>query len=110
MHTLLKHKRFWNDCKSKSKKKIADRLKPLKSTELRSVCSCARNVYNGNVQMPRYTVEKLRPYKKQLKHLGLKPFDFKAKKKIVQKGGAVFLPILATIASSLISSLLNQNG
>jgi hypothetical protein len=108
MKRIKREKDFFKRCQRSAtvKKQIANAT----TKEIQSLCEVAKNVYKGNVQLPTRTVTRLRPYKKQLFHIGLKKSPLETKRRYIHRGGALFVPILATIASSLLASLLTKNG
>lgn len=75
--------------------------------ELDTLAEIAKNVYKGHVHVKPSTVSKLKPFKSHLFKLGLKSVPRIKKRKIIQKGGSIFVPLLATIAGHVLSSLIN---
>lgn len=108
MKRLIENGMFLRTCKNKSKCNHA--IKNANAEEIRALCECAKNILIGNVSVSPHTLKKLRPYKKHLKFLSLKSNPIYKKKKVLQQGKGFFLPVLASIASTLVSSLLNKNG
>lgn len=77
------------------------------------ICECTKNLLHGNVPVTATQYRKLKPYKNVLRRLSDNGLSNKKRRQLLvkQKGG--FLPLLlgplATIASSLIGSLLSRN-
>lgn len=107
MKRLLENQLFFRKCRSS--KHCRHVIKNATPEQVRSVCECAKNVYVGNIPLSRPVIEKLRPFKKELYKLSLKTVPIYKKKLILQKGGAFFLPILASIASALIGKLIKNH-
>jgi hypothetical protein len=107
---LLKHKEFFKrNSRMRSNDRIAKCIHNATTDEIQAISDCARNLYKRSVILPKKTVNKLRPFEKQLKALSTGRVSNRSAKKVLnQKGG--FLPILAAIASSLLGSLLFKNG
>jgi lipoate synthase len=103
---LLRNKCFLHACRAKRKDKINQCLQNASKDQIDTLSECALNIYKGNIPIGKRTVERLRPYKKHLKTLGLTQLSTEKKKRILQKGG--FLPILGAIASALLTSLLTK--
>jgi len=94
-------------CCQKNPSRVKKHLEKATDDEIETLAEIAHNVYKGNVSVPHDTVQRLRPYKKQLQELGSKRTTKKGKRKVLQKGGGFFIPILASIATSLFNQLLN---
>ena len=109
---FAKHKEFFRkNSKLRCQHKIKNCVNGASNGELRALSDCAKNLYKRSVTLPTRTVNRLRPYKKQLKALSSKPLPIKKTRAIFnQKGGFAFVPILASIAASLLGSVLFKNG
>jgi len=106
MKRLIRDREFLKSCCTKHASLRRSRIRKASPQQIKTLCECARNVYKGNVPLPKRTVDKLRPYEKHLHELGFKKLKLDHKKRILQRGGAIFLPILAQIAAAIASSLL----
>jgi hypothetical protein len=104
MKRLLRDHGFLKSCCTKCAKTRKCRIRKASARQIKTLCECAFNVYKGNVELPKSTVNRLRPYRKELKDLSFRKLRLAKKKRILQKGG--FLPILAQIAAAIASSLL----
>jgi hypothetical protein len=56
--------------------------------------------------MPPKQKIKMKTYKKKIKMLALKKYSVSKKRRMLQRGGGVFIPLLASLAGSLLSSLV----
>lgn len=108
MHRLVENQDFLNKCKHRKNCKHA--IKNATSDEIKTICECVKNILVGNVPIHPTSVTRLKPYKKQLHTLALKKVPLYKKRQILQSGGGFFLPIIATLASSLISKLINNGS
>lgn len=73
-----------------------------------AICECALNVLKGNVELRDNQKRRLARFKKFIRMLAQKKVPWKRKKKhLIQKGGAVWIPLLINAA---ISALLSQLG
>lgn len=71
---------------------------------IKCICECSLNILNGNLEVTTQQKNKLKKFKKVLRNLSASRGSVKRKKKIIQKGGAAFLPLLlAPIIGELIS-------
>lgn len=109
---MLPHKHFYECLKKAARKKqIKDVLKNAKQKEIKSLCECTLNITNGNIPISRSRFKALEPYKKKIHNLVFKKTALKKKQKYLVQHGKGFLPIIASIAASLISQLVqNQHG
>lgn len=74
---------------------------------IKCICECSLNILNGNVKLSDKQKKQLRKHKKVLRNLSSRKGGVKQKKKIVQRGGAAFLPaLLAPILGGLISKFI----
>lgn len=89
----------------------AQRKKVIQNAEkdlIKCICECALNILNGNVEVTNQQKNKLKKFKKVLRKLSSSQGGVKSRKKIIQKGGAAFLPLLlAPIIGELISHLFS---
>ena len=103
---IIKSKRFFRNCCHP--RKCVEYLDNATTQEMDSLSEVAKNVLNGNVPMNKRTVDRLRPKKALLVKLASKGISRRKKKQLLQTGsGLPLLPILASIASGLVSSWLN---
>jgi len=49
---------------------------------------------------------KLKKHKRKIKMLALKKHTVSSKRRMLQRGGGAFIPLLATLAGSILSSLV----
>ena len=104
MKRLIRDREFLKSCCTKITGARRARIRNASAKQIKTLCECARNIYKGNVKLPKGTVRRLRPYQKHLYELGFKKLRLENKKRILQRGG--FLQILAPIVSAIASSLL----
>ena len=103
---LIKHKRFFRNCCNP--RKCVEFLDNASTQEMDSLSEIAKNVLNGNVPLHKQAVDRLRPKKALLQKLASKAISRKKKKQLLQTGsGLPLIPILASIASGVLSSYLN---
>ena len=79
-----------------------------KSNEIKSLAEIAKNLLAGNIPMTTSQRNRLRPYKKSIKFLALKKNAISRKRRALQRGGAFFIPLLTSLASGLLGSLLKN--
>lgn len=108
---MLPHCHFYKNLhkvsNSKNKKALKNLLKSAKQKEIKSLCECTLNVVNGNIPITQHRLKTLKRFKKPL--LGfVKNKTLKSKRNYIVQNGKGFLPIIASIATSLISQLLNK--
>jgi len=71
-----------------------------------ALCECIINILEGNVNVdPKYK-KKLQKYKKTLRDIGAARGTWKAKRKLLQKGGGKLIPLIAPILGAFFSYLL----
>ena len=103
---LIKHKRFFRNCCNP--RKCVEYLDNASTQEIDSLSEVAKNVLNGNVPLQKRAVDRLRPKKTLLQKLASKSISRKKKKQLLQSGsGLPLIPILASIASGVLSNFLN---
>ena len=78
--------------------------------DLIKAIECAINTLNGNHELTKEDKGKLSKYKKRLRALVNPKISFKSKRKLlVQKGGFI-VPLLTSILSGVIGSLISGNN
>lgn len=103
---MIAHKHFFRGCKCP--RKCMTYINNASTSEIDALAEVTKNVLKGNVPISRATVERLRPKRALLEKLASKRISRKRKKLLLQKGsGLPIIPILASIASSLIGGWLN---
>jgi len=96
-----------------------DNFKKLKSKDRRRlivedekltkcVCEICLNLIKGNIPLNKPQKVKLRPHKKIIRKLARKVKNLKNRKKLLQKGAGVFLPLLFSVIGPLLSKLVSQ--
>jgi hypothetical protein len=75
-----------------------------------AICECVQNVMNGNVQITKRMLNKLKPHKEILRKLQKKGTLKSKKKLLVQKGGSVFAYIIPAALSVLTELLSEKNN
>ena len=78
------------------------------SNEIKSISEIAKNLLAGNIPITVRQKNRLRPFKKNIKFLALKKNSISKKRRMLQKGGSFFIPLLTSLASGLLSTLLNR--
>jgi hypothetical protein len=73
---------------------------------IQALCECVLNILLGNVNIDDEQKDKLRKHKNLLRNISKKGDSWKEKKKILQKGGSLILPLLFPIISSIISAFI----
>ena len=75
-----------------------------------AICECIQNVMNGNVQITKRMLNKLKPHKEVLRKLQKKGTLKSKKKLLLQKGGSVFAYIIPAALSVLTEFLTEKNN
>ena len=76
---------------------------------IKAIVECAINTLNGNHKLTIDEKSKLKEYKNRLRALVNPKISFKSKRKLlVQKGGFI-VPLLPSVLSGVIGSLINNN-
>ena len=106
---VRKNQYFLKYLASCDKKQRVSCIKNAKPDEIKSLCECTLNFYNGNVNVKKEAIKKMTPYKTVLKKIASKKNkNTHLKSLLVQRGGA-FIPILlATILPQLVNYLSSQ--
>lgn len=73
---------------------------------VRTLFECCLNILEGNVPLNDKQKKKLSKQKSWLRKIAKKAGSWKQKRKILQRGGNLLIPILASVVGTLISSLL----
>jgi len=81
-------------------------LKKANNKELKSICECTLNILKGNVNLSHNKYKTLKPFKNHLHTLVKKRVPLKTKKQFIIQKGRGFIPLIASVAASLISSYL----
>ena len=106
---IHKHSDFirrFHKCSPKTRERY---LREASAEEVRSLCECALNVYQGNIPVKPKEVVRLKPHKETLKALSFGKGGINKKRNIlIQKGG--FLPLLAAAVIPLLGNLLFNNS
>ena len=90
-------------------KRERDNILKNSSKELQlTLCELALNTLNGNVNLDKKQINKLRPFKKQIYNLANKKTSIKKRKNIIQSGGFV-TSFLATLIPALIASIVTAS-
>jgi len=77
---------------------------------IKAIVECTINTLNGNHKLTQDEKGKLKKYKNRLRTLVNSKIIFKNKRKfLVQKGGFI-VPLLASVLSGVIGSLINNNN
>lgn len=71
-----------------------------------SLCECVLNLLEGNIELTEKQKKKFGKHKKLLRKIAIKPGTWKQKKKILQKGGSILIPLLASVLGTVISKFL----
>ena len=77
---------------------------------VQAIVECALNTLNGNHKLTKEEKSKLKKHKSRLQALINPKISFKSKRKLlVQKGGFI-VPLLASVLSGVIGSLISNNN
>jgi hypothetical protein len=77
---------------------------------IKAIVECAINTLNGNHKLSKDEKSRLKRYKNRLRELVNPKISFKCKRKLlIQKGGFI-VPLLTTILSGVIGSLISSNS
>jgi hypothetical protein len=77
---------------------------------IKAIVECAINTLNGNHKLTKADKSKLSKYKNRLRALVDPKISFKSKRKLlVQKGGFI-VPLLTSILTSVVGSLISGNN
>ncbi len=71
-----------------------------------SLCELALNFLSGQIPVSPSNKQKLSKYKTQIRSLAQKGGSWRQKKKIVQRGGGAFIPILLSLLGPSIAKLI----
>jgi hypothetical protein len=71
---------------------------------VKALSEIAHNLLRGNIALSKVQKKKLQRHKTLLRSLACKQYSCTHKRKIIQRGGAAFLPLLAPIISLLTSA------
>lgn len=94
--------------KTKCRKKFKGLIKTAKPEQIRTLSESARNLLLGNIPLSPRQKTKLQHFKNQIKYLALKRNSISRKKRMLQRGGSFFVPLLANLASILFSKLFTK--
>src|ERR1700755_1724463 len=72
------------------------------------VCEICLNLIKGNIPLNKPQKVKLRRHKNIIRKLARKVKNLKNKMKLLQKGSGVFLPLLFSVISPLLSKIISQ--
>ena len=78
------------------------------SHEIKSIAEIAKNLMAGNIPISTSQKNRLRPFKKHIKFLAVKRNSLSRKRRMLQTGGSFFVPLLTSLASGLLGSLLKS--
>lgn len=107
MTKIHAHLPFLKRCKhTHCKKRFKSLIKTAGSGEILILSECAKNLLLGNIPMSEKQKKKLKPHKGKIKMLALKKNSISKKRRMLQRGGGVFIPLLASLAGSLLSSII----
>ena len=104
MERVQRNAAFIRQLKSRNGKKF---IKTMNQDQIKMFGDLAANICFGNVKLSRSKLRKLREAKNKIRLLAAKWVPLRAKRRVLQKGGALFsvlLPILASVASAAISA------
>lgn len=71
-----------------------------------ALCEIALNFLSGHIPVSPANKKKLSKYKSQLRMLARKGESWQEKKRIVQRGGGFFIPLLLSVLAPVISNLI----
>ena len=107
MKRLRENIGFIRKCaRTKCRLKFRDLIKKAKPEEIRTLGEAAKNLLLGNIPMTERQKNKLKSFRKQIKSVALKGNSISKKKRLLQRGGSFFIPLLANLAASILSSYL----
>lgn len=71
-----------------------------------TLCDCVYNLLLGNIDISDLQKKNLGRHKKFLRNIAKKGCSWKSKKKIIQKGGNILIPLLLPILTSILTSFI----
>ena len=108
MKRLAENFHFIRKCKdARCNKRFRHVIKNANPEEIRTLSETAKNLLLGNIPMTPRQKLKLKPHKKKIKYLALKKNSISRKKRMLQRGG-FWIPLLATLAGSLVTDFIKQ--
>jgi hypothetical protein len=75
-----------------------------------AIVECAINKLNGNHKLTKEDKSKLTKYKRRLRALVNPKISFKSKRKLLTKKGGFIVPLLTSIVTSVIGTLISGNN
>lgn len=107
MKQFHSHLPFLKRCQhTRCKKRFKSLIKTAGSGDILTLSECAKNLLLGNIPMTQNQKNKLKKYKNKIKILALKKNSISKKRRMLQRGGGAFIPLLASLAGSLLSSIV----
>ena len=107
MKQMHKHLPFLKRCKhARCKKRFKNLISTVGPGEIHTLSECAKNLLIGNIPMTPKQKLTLKPHKQKIKMLALKKNSVSKKRRMLQRGGGAFIPLLASLAGTLLSSLV----
>jgi len=76
---------------------------------IKAIVECAINTLNGNHKLNKAEKSKLRKYRNSLRALIDPNISFICKRKLLIKKGGFIIPLLSSILSGVIGTLINNN-
>jgi len=76
---------------------------------IKAIVECAINILNGNHKLTKDEKSNLRKYKNRLRALVNSKISFKRKRKLLNKKGGFIVPLLTSILSGVMGTLINNN-
>ena len=77
---------------------------------IKAIVECALNTLNGNHKLTKEEKSKLKKYKSRLRTLINPKISFKSKRKLLVQKGGFLVPLLASVLSGVIGSLISNNN
>jgi hypothetical protein len=76
---------------------------------IKAIVECAINTLNGNHKLSKEEKSKLSKYKNRSRALIDPKVSFKSKRKLLTQKGGFIVPLLTSILSGVIGTLINNN-
>ena len=110
MNLLKSQLHFLHVLKDSKPQAIRPLLASASDELIKAIVECAINTLNGNHKLNKDEKTKLSKYKNRLRALVNPKISFKSKRKLlIQKGGFI-VPLLTSILSSVIGTLISNNN
>lgn len=111
MERLKKHKKFVQNLLSNNQVNNKKDISKATRGEICTICEIVKNLLQNqqlNVNLNQEEKKLLNEHRKHLEELISRKVTLKRKKRILQKGAGLFLPLIITLMGPILSKLLNK--